>query len=506
MRVVSGLMVLFAAMSTMVASSIGVTAVGVEPPLALAPSATTGYAPVVERWGGADRYAVSANISATNFEPGVGTAYVANGLASADALAAGPVAGMSDGPILLVKKDGITADVAAELARLSPARVVVLGGTGSVSAAVESRLRSYTSQVERWDGIDRYAVSANISATTFAPGVGRVYVANGLASADALAAGPVAGMSEGPILLVKKDFIPAPVRDELRRLMPAEIVVLGGTGSVSPAVEASLGSYASTVARWAGADRYEVAAGISNANFATGVSTVYIANGLASADALAAGPVAVRDGGPILLTRKDSVPADVLAELERLNPARIVVLGGLGSVSFRVADELEFGPWPPLSTFGAGTRVVGSQVMPGTYRASGGNSGCYWERLSGFSGELEDIIANDFGNPSSIVTIANGDVAFYSDDCGTWTTVQYTYPSSPSNAMADGTYVVGGHIQAGTYRAPGGDGCYWERLSGFSGDLDDVIANDFEGATVVSILDSDRGFHTDDCGTWSRIG
>lgn len=49
---------------------------------------------------------------------------------------------------------------------------------------------------------------------------------------------------------------------------------------------------------------------------------------------------------------------------------------------------------------------------------------CYWERLSGFGGQLEDIIAN--GNPSgqAIVTIAPTDVAFKSQRCGTWEMIQ----------------------------------------------------------------------------------
>ncbi|MDD9204918.1 hypothetical protein PU560_00395, partial [Georgenia sp. 10Sc9-8] len=55
-------------------------------------------------------------------------------------------------------------------------------------------------------------------------------------------------------------------------------------------------------------------------------------------------------------------------------------------------------------TIGSGTHVVGTDVAPGTYRAPGGSS-CYWERLSGFSGELDDVLANGFADRLPIVTI-----------------------------------------------------------------------------------------------------
>ncbi|MGC5628821.1 hypothetical protein ACPYO6_12070 [Georgenia sp. Z1344] len=77
------------------------------------------------------------------------------------------------------------------------------------------------------------------------------------------------------------------------------------------------------------------------------------------------------------------------------------------------------------ASFGAGTHLVGTDIAPGTYRSTGTGDGCYWERLAGTSGELSDIIANDFtSNPGSIVTIAASDVAFSSNRCGSWEPVQ----------------------------------------------------------------------------------
>jgi hypothetical protein len=76
----------------------------------------------------------------------------------------------------------------------------------------------------------------------------------------------------------------------------------------------------------------------------------------------------------------------------------------------------------PRRTFGDGIYRVGKDIDPGTYRASGG-SNCYWARLSGFSGNLGQIIANGIGSPHPLVTISASDVGFESQRCGTWTRV-----------------------------------------------------------------------------------
>ena len=70
--------------------------------------------------------------------------------------------------------------------------------------------------------------------------------------------------------------------------------------------------------------------------------------------------------------------------------------------------------------FGDGTWVVGEDIEPGVYRNNGGGW-CYWERLSGLSGEFGDIIANGAPEGQAVVEISSSDAAFSSEGCGTWT-------------------------------------------------------------------------------------
>ncbi|WP_300007689.1 hypothetical protein [Pseudonocardia sp.] len=66
-----------------------------------------------------------------------------------------------------------------------------------------------------------------------------------------------------------------------------------------------------------------------------------------------------------------------------------------------------------------------------------------------------------------------------------------------------GTFLVGEDIAAGTYRTAGSSECYWARLRGTSGDLDDIIANGFaEGPTTLTIAPSDEAFEVGRCAEW----
>jgi hypothetical protein len=143
--------------------------------------------------------------------------------------------------------------------------------------------------------------------------------------------------------------------------------------------------------------------------------------------------------------------------------------------------------------------------MPGTYRAPGPGSFCYWERLSGFSGGLDDIIANNTTGDPSVVTIAATDKGFRTSGCGTWTSDLSAITTSKTS-FGPGTFIVNTDISPGTYSAPGGSTCYWSRLSGFGGSVSDVIANNLSpgGSVVATIAATDKGFQSSGCGTFAK--
>jgi hypothetical protein len=157
---------------------------------------------------------------------------------------------------------------------------------------------------------------------------------------------------------------------------------------------------------------------------------------------------------------------------------------------------------PP--SFGAGTKIVGTDIAPGRY-ITPGQTGCYWARLEDASGDLDAIIANDNTDWQAIVDIAPTDGAFESERCGRW--VLYAAPATASDTFDDGSWVVNEQIVPGRYRSDGSGSCYWQRATDFSGGVDSIIANDnVDGSTVVDIKATDVAFTSNRCGTWTKVG
>lgn len=292
-------------------------------------------AATTERIAGADRYATAAAVSAARFGPGVPVVYIATGKGYADALAAGPAAASRGGPVLLVG-DSIPEPTAAELTRLEPGEIVVAGGPASVSDAVLRDLDGYaTNGARRVAGDDRYATAAAIGRETFAS-TSTAFVASGEVFADALAGVPAAAAAKAPMLLVTPRDVPSATADELRRDGVQHIVILGGTASVGTNAESQLRAITSDVQRVAGADRGTTSALVSARTFGAGLPIAYVASGASFADSLAGGPVAALDGAPILLAGGDCMSRAVIAELDRLQPGRVVLLGGTSTLGPRV--------------------------------------------------------------------------------------------------------------------------------------------------------------------------
>ncbi|MFC6420379.1 cell wall-binding repeat-containing protein [Ornithinimicrobium tianjinense] len=198
-----------------------------------------GIAPTVERVGGANRYAVSAAIAST-YPAGQSKVFVVSGEAFPDALGAAAVAGRRGVPLLITKTARLSDVVAAEIDRLDPAEIVIVGGPAAVSTAVESSLAAYAPQVTRVGGADRYAVSAAL-ADRFTSPAPEAWVARGTDYPDALSAAPAAALHGGPVLLTKSSTLPSATVTALERDVRAPVIrIAGGTASVSSAVRSEL--------------------------------------------------------------------------------------------------------------------------------------------------------------------------------------------------------------------------------------------------------------------------
>ncbi len=196
---------------------------------------------------------------------------------------------------------------------------------------------------QRIAGADRYSTAVEISRRSFPSGAGVVYLASGESFPDGLAAGPAAAAEGGPVLLTTRATAPAVVLGEIQRLQPREVVIVGAEPSVSAEVEAAVRALdpAREVVRLGGTDRFHTSRLIAERAFESAGSAL-VATGLKFPDALAAGPVASRRQGPVLLVNGGSGTLDpeTAATLERLGVGWVGVVGDSSSVSAGLADGL----------------------------------------------------------------------------------------------------------------------------------------------------------------------
>jgi cell wall-associated NlpC family hydrolase len=331
-----------------------------------AESVSAASRPALTRWAGTDRYGTAAQASAATFLPGVAVVYLATGADYHDALVASAVAG-GHGPVLLTTVDALPGATAAELGRLRPKRLVVVGAATAVSDATMAAAGAAAgAPATRIAGADHAGTADVLSQSTFPAGAPVAYIATDGGYADALS-GAAADAGRGPVLLLSSGALSTQTAAELRRLAPKQVVILGGTAAVSDATSSAVHSAATAagLTRLAGADRFATAAAVSAATFAPG-GPVFVATGENYPDALAAA-AASGGRGPVLLVDQQALPNSTAAELRRLNGQRTFVLGGgmaVGDSVAQLADRLTAQGIPaPLAS--AATAVASARAQLG---------------------------------------------------------------------------------------------------------------------------------------------
>jgi len=197
---------------------------------------------MVSRAGGVDRYEASRNVIRDAFLPaGTETAIITTGANFPDALSAGPAAAMRGSPVILVDGSMSTLDTETRrlLLDLGVTHVYIAGGTGSVHPGIETALGSLlggANNVVRLAGVDRYEVGVLLSQWFFSTS-GQAFVATGQKFPDALTGGPLAAASGSPLFLSQPECLPRHVAAEIAEIDARALVLLGGPGSLFPAVE-----------------------------------------------------------------------------------------------------------------------------------------------------------------------------------------------------------------------------------------------------------------------------
>lgn len=282
-----------------------------------------------ERISGSNRYTTAVEISKRGWRSS-DQVVLATAADFPDALAGGPLAYQNDAPILLTRSASLSAETRAEIIRLGAGKVIILGSKNAVSLEVEAELVRMNLSVERIGGKNRFDTAAMIAERLEST---EAVIANGLNFPDVLSVSSYAARNGIPILLTRKDSLPAETASALQEV--SNTFVIGSTGVVGQSVYNQL----PLPERFGGSTRYdtsyEVMMGLPMGN-----EKAYVATGQNYPDALAGSVLAAKNNAPILLVKADSIPAATRVQLPRYRSFSI--FGGIGAVSDNVRGILDW--------------------------------------------------------------------------------------------------------------------------------------------------------------------
>ncbi|TKD70673.1 cell wall-binding repeat-containing protein [Pseudalkalibacillus hwajinpoensis] len=203
-------------------------------------------------------------------------------------------------------------------------------------------------------GENRYETAIKISQAGWKESAQAVILARGDDFPDALSGAPLAYDSDSPILLTHSDALDPNVKEEIARLNPQVVYILGGNVAVSPEVEQEIIDMDIKTHRFDGADRYETSAKIGA--FLPSSDTAVVANGTKFPDALAVASYAAENAYPIILTKQNEIPKASAKLLK--NYPKSLAIGGTAVISEDLFNKL-----PGATRYGGADRYETAAII-----------------------------------------------------------------------------------------------------------------------------------------------
>lgn len=288
----------------------------------------------MQRFGGADRYETSIQISQSHFEAS-DYIIVVSGSTFPDALSAAPLSKRYNAPILLTKGDSLNENMIKEIQRLNAKNAFILGGPSIISDSVKKQLEDLNIVSNRIYGKDRFETSIKVAEILGT--YDKAFIVSGENFPDAVSAAPIAALKEMPIILTKRKEFPSTVKEFVDRNSNSMYYIVGGDGAVSDASVSSI----SNSKRLSGQDRYKTNEAIVKEFLDEVVfENTYVANGLDFPDALSGAAAAVKTSSPIILVSNYYDIKNSIIKSNLDNIAILSILGGKGAISNELANKI----------------------------------------------------------------------------------------------------------------------------------------------------------------------
>ncbi|VXB69950.1 cell wall-binding repeat-containing protein [Pseudoclavibacter sp. 8L] len=290
-------------------------------PATPSPTAAPG---AVDRLGSTDTYANA--VTASGKVNTVGNKLViASGEGGVDALLAAPVAAKINGNLLLTKPDALPSSISAEVTRLKPSAIFVIG---TISEAQKTALGKLTPRFEVVTATDK-SETALVVAKRFFPNDPNVYIANSGKATDIANASGRATLAKAPVLLTGPTQTSANFKAYFATGKVTSASVIGPVASLSATVFNEVKAKVSKTTRVNSSDAFAIngallgdfdAGSIRPKGFA-------LANPGSSADIAVALLVSARTGYPLVLATQTCVPQTAWAVTSKYPGANYSVVG-----------------------------------------------------------------------------------------------------------------------------------------------------------------------------------
>ncbi|WP_099203532.1 BspA family leucine-rich repeat surface protein [Miniphocaeibacter massiliensis] len=261
------------------------------------------------RLAGSNRYTTSVSVSKNSYKK-ADIVILASGENYADKLTATVLANTMDSPILLTSKASLPKEILTEIQRLSPTKIIIIGGEGAISKNVEKPLSKY--KIERIVGASRYGTAVKVGERIRKEGGDKTeaILVSGENFPDAIAMTTKAMQNNTPILLTTSKELEQNTEKALKGWKVGKVTIGGGEVAVSNKAQSTVNKITKST-RISGANRYDTSVKIAKSVYPT-PNHIVIASGENFPDAIVGSVYASKNKAPIVLSNKTSVPKVVM--------------------------------------------------------------------------------------------------------------------------------------------------------------------------------------------------
>ncbi|TWH59712.1 putative cell wall-binding domain [Desulfitobacterium sp. LBE] len=288
------------------------------------------------RLAGNDRYQTAIAVSQEGWSSGAGAVVLTTGENYPDALSAASLAGKYDAPILLASSKGLSNETLAEIKRLNPKRVYIVGGVGVIPGNVGTQLSASGISVQRLSGENRYDTALEVAK---AVGLSKgIFIVSGESFADALSVAPIAAAEGMAIIPVPSSDLTDSYKKYFARARLNRTIIVGDKKQIPEKIRSQFPS-AEIIE---GEDPYSRNISLIE-YFESGLNndTICITTGQNYPDALAAAAYAKKNKHPLVLVQGNNIPASAQNYFAKRIVSKVQVFGGEGTVSSSTISRLE---------------------------------------------------------------------------------------------------------------------------------------------------------------------